>query len=36
MFRRELVEALFASPFLTRWLFDLEMLARLRNALRPE
>lgn len=32
LFRRELAEPLFGSPFLTRWLFDLEMLARLRNA----
>lgn len=33
LFRRELVDALFREPFLTRWLFDLEMLVRLRNAL---
>lgn len=31
LFRREVVEVLFAEPFLTRWLFDLEMLMRLRN-----
>ena len=31
LFRRETVEVFFAEPFLTRWLFDLEMLARLRN-----
>lgn len=32
LFRRELVERCFATPFMTRWLFDLEILARLRNA----
>lgn len=31
LFRRDIVEVLFGEPFLTRWLFDLEMLARLRN-----
>ncbi len=31
LFRRELVDVFFSAPFLTRWLFDLEMLARLRN-----
>jgi glycosyltransferase involved in cell wall biosynthesis len=31
LFRREVVEVLFAEPFVTRWLFDLEMLMRLRN-----
>jgi glycosyltransferase involved in cell wall biosynthesis len=31
LFRREWVDTLFGEPFLTRWLFDLEMLARLRN-----
>jgi glycosyltransferase involved in cell wall biosynthesis len=31
MFRREVVDVLFGEPFLTRWLFDLEMLVRLRN-----
>jgi dolichyl-phosphate beta-glucosyltransferase len=31
LFRVELVACLFADPFLTRWLFDLEMLLRLRN-----
>ncbi len=31
LFRRETVEVFFGAPFLTRWLFDLEMLARLRN-----
>jgi dolichyl-phosphate beta-glucosyltransferase len=32
LFRRESVPTFFDKPFLTRWLFDLEMLARLRNA----
>ena len=31
LFRREMVDVFFGEPFLTRWLFDLEMLARLRN-----
>ncbi len=31
LFRREVVEVFFSEPFMTRWLFDLEMLARLRN-----
>ena len=31
IFRRDVVDVLFGEPFLTRWLFDLEMLARLRN-----
>ena len=31
IFRAEVVPTLFGKPFLTRWLFDLEMLARLRN-----
>lgn len=31
LFRRDLVAICFADRFLTRWLFDLEMLARLRN-----
>jgi glycosyltransferase involved in cell wall biosynthesis len=31
IFRSESVPTLFGDPFLTRWLFDLEMLARLRN-----
>ena len=31
LFRREGVDVFFREPFLTRWLFDLEMLARLRN-----
>jgi hypothetical protein len=30
---RELVEPLFAEPFLNRWLFDLELLMRLRRLL---
>ena len=32
LFRREMVAVFFGDPFLTRWLFDLEILARLRNA----
>lgn len=35
LFRVEMVPVLFGDPFLTRWLFDLEMLVRLRNALGP-
>ena len=33
LFRREAVDVFFGEPFLTRWLFDLEILARLRNHL---
>lgn len=32
LFRAEYAEVFFGEPFLTRWLFDLEMLVRLRNA----
>jgi glycosyltransferase involved in cell wall biosynthesis len=32
LFRRESADVFFRDAFLTRWLFDLEMLARLRNA----
>ncbi len=33
LFRRDTVDVFFGQPFLTRWLFDLEMLVRLRNAI---
>ena len=33
---RELVSDLFSEPFLTRWLFDLELLMRLRQLAGPE
>jgi dolichyl-phosphate beta-glucosyltransferase len=32
LFRAEAAAVFFRDPFLTRWLFDLEMLVRLRNA----
>ena len=32
-FRADVVEVLFRDPFSTRWLFDVELLARLRNQL---
>ena len=35
LFRASMAETFFGQPFLTRWLFDLEMLARLRNTLGP-
>jgi glycosyltransferase involved in cell wall biosynthesis len=35
LFRAEVAALFFGEPFLTRWLFDLEMLVRLRNALGP-
>ena len=33
LFRRDTVDIFFGQPFLTRWLFDLEMLVRMRNAI---
>lgn len=35
LFRSESAVVLFGEPFLTRWLFDLEMLTRLRNRFGP-
>jgi len=35
LFRAGMAPVFFNDPFLTRWLFDLEMLARLRNDLGP-
>ena len=32
LFRADMARVFFGDPFLTRWLFDLEMLVRLRNA----
>lgn len=34
--RADLVDVLFGEPFLTRWIFDVEILARLRNYLGRE
>jgi dolichyl-phosphate beta-glucosyltransferase len=36
LFRSEIAEGAFGEPFATAWLFDLEILARLRNQLGPE
>lgn len=35
LFRAESAQVFFGEPFLTRWLFDLEMLVRLRNQAGP-
>jgi dolichyl-phosphate beta-glucosyltransferase len=35
LFRAESTQVFFGEPFLTRWLFDLEMLVRLRNKAGP-
>jgi glycosyltransferase involved in cell wall biosynthesis len=35
IFRAEVVPVVFGDPFITRWLFDLEMLVRLRNHAGP-
>ena len=31
LFRREIVEAAFSEPFISRWLFDMELLMRLKD-----
>ena len=31
LFRREVVEAIFQEQFITRWLFDVELLARYKQ-----
>jgi hypothetical protein len=36
LFRADLAEVLFGEPFVTSWLFDVELLARLRNAVGRE
>jgi len=36
VFRADVAAALFAEPFVTRWLFDIELLARLRNQIGRE
>ena len=36
IFRREPAEIAFSEPFVSRWLFDVELLARLRNHYRSE
>lgn len=36
LFERGIVPELFSEPFLTRWLFDLELLMRLRKLVGPE
>ena len=36
MFRRDVVEAIFPKQFITRWLFDVELLARYKKAFGTE
>lgn len=36
MFRRDVVEAIFPEQFITRWLFDVELLARYKKAFGTE
>jgi hypothetical protein len=36
VFRSDVINVLFADPFVTQWLFDVEILVRLRNHLGSE
>ena len=36
LIRSDLVDVLFREPFLTKWVFDVEILARLRNCVGRE